>query len=423
MGLRPFFGVFIGGALVALSACGNKAAGPLGSSDVDASDAAPQADTGSPEASPPDTGSDAFVEGPHAPLPEVPANGGPVLSHPKLVTITFTSPPDAGAAEGGISPTEVGAFGTWIVGSDWLSAVGKDYGVGLGTHVQVSLGPAPSGSITDDQVQALLLAHIQDGSLPSNATGDGATDDYLYEFFFPATTTAVSAPADLGGGTTCVEYGGGFLGGYHWQTMSPQVAYAVVPTCSGGGLVEGVADIEAEASHEFIEASTDPFPATDLGWAIIDPNSAWGFLDGEVADLCSPEQIEDSGFTVQRIWSNSAVTAGTNPCVPAPKEPFYDATTTPATVQNVKAGQTLTFQVQAFSNAPIMPWSVQAFTSDGTFDPSPTLSRSTLGNGQTATLTLTIPKTVMSQDYALVILNSSLSLEDYSYWPVAVQVP
>jgi hypothetical protein len=423
-GFRFLLGILAG---IVAAACGNSGGSGAGLGDA-AQDAAQAdasetgADAGRGEGGPAgDVGTDAFVVGPHAALPQVPKNGGPVLAHPQLVTVSFAEAGDAGAPDGGLTASRVAAFGDWIVGSAWLSQVGQDYGVGLGTHVHVTLGPVPSESMTDDEVQALLAAHMQDGSLPS-AASDGGAGDYLYELFFPVGTT-VSAPSGLGGGDTCVPYGGDFLGGYHWQTTAPQVAYAVVPTCSSGALVESTAAIESEASHELIEASTDPFPETSLGWAITDQTSPWGFLDGEVADLCSPEQVEEAGFTVQRIWSNSAAASGTNPCVPAPEEPFYDATTIPSSVQSVLAGKKISFEVQGFSSAAVTPWSVMAFTSGGTFDPLPTLDRASLGNDQTATLTLTIPTSVVSQDYALVIVNSSRSLDDYSYWPVVVQVP
>lgn len=384
------------------------------------------------EGAPSEAGGDAdagFVEAPHAALPQLPNNGGPVVASPKLVTITF-----AGYA----NDATVKSFADWIAGSSWMAQVGHDYGVGNGTHVaHVVLPMSAPTSATDLDTQALIEQKIGDGTLPSAFdvdggsaeggapadAGSGVAGGYVYVLFYPAGTTAGGF---LGGPDTCADLGGGqFIGGYHWETQSGayHVPYAVVPTCSDATGVENVSDIEASASHEIMEASTDPFPYTATAYALTDPNNPWTYTDGEVADLCEGQTLQQSGFTVQRIWSNAAAAAGTAPCIPAPGEGFYDVSPSPNTTRTVAAGASTTFTLTGFSTTPLPPWSLQAFAGQGTFVPTLELSTSTIGNGQTATLKVTVPSTATSQGYATAFVSSSSAPGDFNYWPIAVTVP
>jgi hypothetical protein len=372
-----------------------------------------------------------FIEAPHDPLPVLPNNGGPVLGAPKLVTIAYAGDPHSAT---------MSAFGDWIVGSSWLTTVGHDYGVGLGAHAMhvVLPGPAPAQA-SDLDTQALLEAKLGDGTLPSAEGpdgGSGAADagegGYLYMIIYPSSTQTGSF---LGGPSTCTYEGGGaFIGGYHWETQSGayHVPYAVVPTCSSGAIVEGASDLEASASHEFIEAATDPFPYTDTAYGLTDPTDPWLYTAGEVADLCEGLTTTEAGFTAQRIWSNSVATkdndadasaGGTSPCVPATGEPFYDVSPSPSQTQTVAAGGSVTFTLTGFSTAPVSPWSLTTFPALSTFTPTMTLGASTIDNGQTTTLIVGVPIGTPSGSYAAVFVTSSRSLTDFTYWPVAVTVP
>src|SRR5262245_24608032 len=57
------------------------------------------------------------------PLPQIPSQGGRVIAHVKLVTITFQGDPNE---------QQIQAFGDWFVQSSWLSEVGAEYGIGAG---------------------------------------------------------------------------------------------------------------------------------------------------------------------------------------------------------------------------------------------------------------------------------------------------
>jgi hypothetical protein len=416
-------------ALAGCSSSGGAGASPEGGAPLDGAADVPLPHDGGvqEEAAPPEAGAadaDAgFVEAPHAALPQVPNNGGPIVASPKIVTITF-----AGYSE----DATMKSFGDWIAGSSWLAQVGHDYGVGTGTHAaHVVLQMTAPTSPTDLDTQALIEQKIGDGTLPSafdvdggsTDAGAGVAGDYVYVIFYPQGTTAGSF---LAGPSTCADLGGGeFIGGYHWETQSGayHVPYAVIPTCSDASGVERASDIEASASHEIIEASTDPFPYTSTAYALTDLSDPWTFTDGEVADLCEGQTLQQNGFTVQRVWSNAAAAAGTAPCIPAPAGGFYDVSPSPDTTQTVAAGSSVTFTLTGFSTAPLPPWSLQAFAEQGAFVPTLQLSASTIGNGQTATLKVSVPSTAASQSYASVIVSCSRAPGDFNYWPVAVTVP
>jgi hypothetical protein len=422
------------GSVVALlavaSACSSSSGSPSApGTDAGPADAALEADGPGPA----QDGSNAdggFHEAPHDPLPVLPNAGGPILAAPKLVTIVY-----AGYTES----STMSAFGDWIVGSSWLTAVGHDYGVGHGTHVMhvVLPGPAPAQA-PDLDTQALLEAKLADGTLPSAAGpdagtpggGDAGAGDYLYMIFYPPSTQTGSF---LAGPSTCTYEGGGaFIGGYHWETQSGpyHVPYAVVPTCSTSSATEGASDLESSASHEFIEAATDPFPYTDIAFGLTDPNDPWIYTAGEVADLCEGLSTQEAGFTAQRVWSNSAAASAnagsagaTSPCVPAASEPFYDVSPSPAQAQTVKAGGSVTFTLTGFSTGPLPPWALSIFPGQASFTPKVHLGASTIGNGQTTTMTVTVPAGTPSMAYAAIFVTSSLSPSDFTYWPIAVTVP
>jgi hypothetical protein len=362
-----------------------------------------------------------FVEAPHAAFPQIPANGGPVLAAPKLVTITFAGYSQDAAMK---------SFGDWIVGSSWLSTTGKEYGVGPGTHAaHVVLNMAAPTQPSDLDTQALLEQKLQDGTLPSadvdaGADGGAGAGEYLYMLFYPPGTTAGSF---LAGPSTCLDEGGGhFLGGYHWETQSGpyHVAYAVIPTCSNGQTVEGASDLEISGSHELIEGATDPFPYTNTGYGLTDPADPWSFTGGEVADPCEEKTTTESGFAVQRVWSNAAAKAGGPPCIPVPPgEVLYDVSPSPNKTQLVAAGASVTFTLTGFSTAAVPPWNLQAWVGQSTFQPKLDLSSMKIDNGGTATLKVTVPAHTASMGFADIFVTSWRSATDFNDWPLTVSVP
>jgi hypothetical protein len=347
--------------------------------------------------------------GAHEPMPVVINQGGPTLSPLQLVTITFSADPNSAAD---------GAFGDFVVGSTWLKTVGADYGLQSATHVKkVVLTQTVPATVMDSDIQTLIASKIKDGTLPS-AVGT------LYLIYYPPNTVVQSA---FGGADTCLSVGSSAIGGYHWEGKNGNTPfpYSVVPTCKN----EALADIQASASHEIMEGATDPFPANNPAWVLTDTTNPWSALDGEVGDFCELLTTTEGGYSLQQIWSNSAAKANDrDPCIPAPAEPFYNATATPGKVQTVAAGQSFTFDIKGWSSAPTTPWMITADASSspldpGSFDPKPMLDTTMMQNGQLAHLTVSVPAGTKSKASALIFLTSSRSLTDFSIWPVVVTVP
>ncbi|MEO8875103.1 MAG: hypothetical protein ABI461_05905, partial [Polyangiaceae bacterium] len=144
----------------------------------------------------------------------------------------------------------------------------------------------------------------------------------IYSVFFPQ-----NVHIKMAGGTSCAQFGG-----YHHavKVSGVAVAYAVIPTCPGFDGRENADAITAPASHEFVEAATDPFPPGDFAYAQIDQaHAVYGVAPGtELADMCSYDSdafYKPAGldFLVQRIWSNAAALSGGDPCAPIPAGHVY----------------------------------------------------------------------------------------------------
>jgi hypothetical protein len=140
-------------------ACGGQA---TSAPEPDAGSADASADAGTPDGAV-DGGVPAadggFVEAPHLPLPTLTFHNGTVFSHPQVVSVTWAGFP---------FESDVQPFGDGIVMSQWLSAVGSEYGVLGATHVGVSvLDSGTDVSITDSQLQQMLNESITAGTLPS----------------------------------------------------------------------------------------------------------------------------------------------------------------------------------------------------------------------------------------------------------------
>ena len=300
------------------------------------------------EASPSTTeggvGDSGFAPAVHAPFPQVPNNGGRILVSPQLVTVTFADYP---------YESSVQAFGDWIVASDWLTTVGKDYGVGAGQHVaDVVLTSDLPAMMSSADVEPLLIDAMTSGALLSPPAPDS---DFVYIVYFPSSTKTYS----YSGAPYCTGWHSSFDVTVDGGSIS--VPYAAISTgCDYRPPGESeLQDAEQEASHEIIEAATDPFPKAPA-YTITDPSNPWHYLDGEVGDLCVFKTMVESGFEVQRIWSNSVAASGNaDPCQPNPSgAPFYGTSTTSPSAIAIAAGQSAAITVTAWSSAPLGAWKV-----------------------------------------------------------------
>jgi len=159
-----------------------------------------------------------------------------------------------------------------------------------------------STALTDAAVNTELAAQIQAGHLPApNA-------NTLYAIHFPPGTTIDGTALRIG--NSCKA--GGFCG-YHsaaTKTISGRATslrYTVMPDFGPGsgcdvgcGSDSMIDNFTSTASHEVVEAVTDPEPFA--GWS--NPNA------GEIGDLCNHHHgtittVSGTQYTVQKEWSNA----------------------------------------------------------------------------------------------------------------------
>jgi hypothetical protein len=375
-----------------------------------------------------DSGSDTYPA-PHHPLPMLKQLGGPIIASVKIITVTYTGEAQRDAMR---------TFDDAIVHSPWWTTVTQGTGAGPGTSGgYVELDPTPVANKTLDNeadLKPYLRSLVAAGTLPPP---DANT---LYAMYFPASTTIT-----LDGSQSCQAFGA-----YHDSTTFPleagtlEAAFAVMPNCGGGFTVS--------ASHEFIEAVTDPHPISMTEWYAY--NDAWfGAGGGEIADLCEGRgsTTDSSGTDLAMAWVNASAAASHDPCQPAadPSLIFYSAAVDTNEVFtmhdptggpdyqsegfiSVAQGATKTVPVDVFSEAKL-PHDLQIVAGKRGRGSDPTmvgtiaqgvtakLSQPTGRNGTKLTLTLTTDATTPKGDYTFVV-RAILSPTDYHSWPVILRV-
>jgi hypothetical protein len=364
---------------------------------------------------------------PHPPFPTVTNFGGPVLTAPNIVTITFSSQ----------DPTLVSAiqsFDDTITTTSWWKSVSAGYcspngsttciGTGGGGG-HVSLTEAAPTTLTDSAVQTatstvrtFIQSHVTSGAFPA------PTPNTIYAVYFPSTTSIT-----LNGTQSCTAFGA-----YHyWMNATPKgggaavrTAYAVLPDCGRG------TDITVAASHEFMEAATDPQPNENTTFYMADPAwlTVWGGL-GEVGDLCVGTHATAGSFNVQRIWNNQAALASNAPC-----EPFTQTYFNTAVAQQVTplaVGASTTIQLTGYSNAATPDWSVQAqdwaAVTGGTALLQLSIDKTTLNNGETANLTVKLlsappndPTTGGAYATFVIYSTDTTNSQNEHGWPAVIQL-
>lgn len=366
-------------------------------------------------------GTGPFISAPHPPLPIVPTRGGPILAHPRLVLVTYQS--DA-------HRTTMVDHARWMVGSSWLSAVGAEYGTALGTVAHVLEMPNAPAAITDRGIQAQVPGMLRSAGFTE--TSSAALRDVLVMFYFPSTTKITKSAQVLCNG----------VGGYHDEVslQGIKVPYAVIPACQS--LFPRFSDIEGEeiaASHELVEAMTDPLPRSHPAYSIplsdaslLEGSGEWVFAGGgEIGDLCvdlvSPLSAHrDGAWVAQRMYSNAAARAGDrDPCAAelSPSPTYFNLSVPPVVV--VEAGTSTTVTISGWSTAPVDPWNVVANTDPdpSNFDSKPAVDPAMVGNGTKASLTLSVPAGTKSGDASVFMLFSGHDQSDIRAWPVLVLVP
>jgi hypothetical protein len=323
---------------------------------------------------------------PHPPLPTLTnAAGGPVLTTPRIHLIVY--PNDSFQATLTTFAQSLGG-----AGAAYWSATTSEYGVGALSYADTTVlsGSAPMMT-TSAMIQSWMGQQIASGAF---GTPDPQT---IYTIHYPQMTTITQpnpVSALFGPITSCTNFTG-----FHDNVVltltdgGPPVsfAYAVLATCSTSADA-----LTAVASHEWVEASTDPEVTANgvftlkggprSGYFSADADHiVWNVLSfgGEAGDLCQPERPEaittPAGVSnaVQRTWSNALAAASHDPCAPdLAGLPFFDSapvlnetamfTSTLTGMITTKGviipmGQSRAVEVDLFSDAATSgPWTVTA---------------------------------------------------------------
>ena len=274
------------------------------------------------------------------------------MTAPKFVTITF--PNDT-------LLTDIESFSSKIGASKyWTDAVGE-YGVGAGTSSVVHIGTSPPGAQTDEQIQAFIVSQV-------GTTLPAPDANTLYVLYYPSSTTIT-----MQGGQACQAFGG-----YHSATDvggGKLAAYAVIPRCPPP--FPGITTLDqltASASHEYIEAATDPINGSKITYGNADAaGGGWALAGGgaEIGDMCAELgdvfiRPDDVGYLVQRVWSDKAAAASHDPCVPQGASPYFNSApnlpdsvsldigaghTQPVSLVKIPVGQSKTIELDLFSDA------------------------------------------------------------------------
>ncbi len=423
--MMRFSALVLGTAFVFLHAagCGGAVADVP---DADTSDAggavSHHLDAGPDTAPPPDEPLNPMYPAPHAPMPIIDYNGGRILKSIHIVTVTFGD--DALAST-------LNDFGDKITASTWWDTISAQYCdksgacVGRGTSGDHRIITAPIASSykdtsdgTPSTLQTAIAGWVADGSLPP------PTPDTLYAFYFPASTNLT-----LDGDVGCQVWGA-----YHNSMMltppagadagtAGETAYAVMPRCMGG-----LKELTVAASHEFTEAATDPIVGQEA-YYMNDP--LWGALGGgEDGDLCvdstgGDDTYLEGAYTVQRIWSIPSAASGHDPCVPIPPgEVYFNAAPIKGSEQiSLAVGESATYEVDAFSDAPMADWDIHA-TDFAKLSGNPTnlsfsFDRTTVHNGSKPHVTVTLDSKPSGSPYALYGIVSKSGTTTH-FWPAVI---
>lgn len=365
--------------------------------------------TTTPDTGPPDSGLNHGTVSTTYPafspfMPAVLNNGYPALSAPQIVTVTWSN------VDSNYATWE--AFDDNIGSSAYWTTTTSEYGVGAavgGGHVELT---DPFTITSDSDVASFVAANV--GVAPWPAADPGGNS--IFTMYLPPGQSITLQ----GLGDACSNG----VGGYHDNVTVGEtyVAYAVVLQCGGGGGGGGAFETTGSASHELIEASTDPQPPN--GYTGLNDNQflAWDIFQqeqDEIADMCElyPDAFYENsalGAAVQRTWSNMSAAAGNAPCVPIIENGAY-YNVTPLDQETVSldlsaiggpsnfttqgytiaVGATKTFAVGFYSSAATSgPWNIVAHAGNpiagGTANVTVSVDVPSGQNGNMAYVTVTV---------------------------------
>jgi len=217
---------------------------------------------------PRDAAGDVGYPAPHAAMPQVVNSGGPVMTSPKFVIITFAG--DALAPNIDDFADKVAASSTYWHGTT------AEYGVGpVASVLHISVNEAPPPTLADSDVQTWITGKLsgpEAGVLDGGAPWPQPDTNTLYMVYYPDNVSIT-----MGGGSSCDAFYG--YHGDYLLTGTTYVTYSVVARCPPFPMTTAIDSVTAIASHELVEAATDPL-AIDHP-AYLQPDTA------DIATFCS----------------------------------------------------------------------------------------------------------------------------------------
>jgi hypothetical protein len=221
--------------------------------------------------------------------------GGPTLKNISVHPVFWNS--------GTQFQANINAFYNGVTASALWSVLAQ-YGLGNGSGVAGVVDNRTTASVTDRQVQTELTRLINTThQLPAPNANN------YYPVHFPAGMNITAPDGSRSCVVFCAYHGTYVLNGVN-------VNYGIIPD-QGGGCAGGcgnnasrVNNMDSVASHELIEAATDP--AVGLATVFGPPLGWYDQPDNqEIGDLCNGQQGTTVGrdgvtYVIQLEWSNSA---------------------------------------------------------------------------------------------------------------------
>ncbi|HEY3806476.1 MAG TPA: hypothetical protein VGL61_27920 [Kofleriaceae bacterium] len=354
-------------------------------------------------------------------MPQVIQFGGPVLTAPVVQPIFFASAMDTA------TEPYIEGFLPALASSTYWPAVVDEYGVGALTVMPsiVSTDPVP----TKDSDMVTYLASQLDGTHAGWPLADTKQTTYM-----------VTLPENYGYDGACSSFAG-----YHSEAsngMTTGFSYAIIANCGGSDALDQVTDT---ISHELVEAATDPKVISAPAFETVDQEHlAWSRAAGaELADMCEWSSSETDrlvgNYLVQRIWSNAAALAGTDPCVPAAPGMYYNAapelgqvavgsSAVPTFGVQIPTGSAKDITFRLFSDQPGSAWDLAAIDGAELFGDEPSLeieygSKYSGSNGDMLTILVNRKKAAPKGGNLLFVENKPYgdNVTVSSYWWVFVE--
>lgn len=338
-----------------------------------------------------DTRDDAtHVPSAHAALPILAAHDGVAIATPQIVVVSFADDPYRARED---------ALADFVGGSSWLAAVGPEWGVtGASRLATLHLDEIAPGFATTRSLAALVASKITSGEVPT-PLAPGASNAVVYLVHVPRGVNLREDSAHAG-----TAYCRGFST-FHATALDATnhvvFPFAVVADC-GTGVAGDVDDVTADAARALLATAANAWNAPNAGHYLdVAPPDPWSIASGaEPPDLCRGEAlVREAGWYLPRVWSNRGAALDA-PCVPAAPPAHYGVASTPATMPSVDAGAQITFTLTGWSASSTAPWAISLVDAPnatiGLADLVAKLGSTSISNGATTTLTLTVPKTAQS---------------------------